>query len=97
MKIKMLKTTTGASDGIHIEKYMEGGVYDVTASLRKNFVIDQGIAKDVTEVEKKMVTEYENKEAKKANETKTPKEKEKKKTGRKNINKDTVLKELGIE
>ncbi len=45
-QIKMIKTTSGAPDGIHPEVFKAGEVYNVNDDLHKAFVKDLKIAED---------------------------------------------------
>jgi hypothetical protein len=55
MKIKMLKTTQGAADGIHIYAYEAGVIYNLPDSLANVFVNQMKVATRVNE-ETKMMT-----------------------------------------
>lgn len=44
MRVKMLKDAPGSPDGIHVNEYAKGNVYEVTESLGGAFV-DANLAK----------------------------------------------------
>lgn len=46
MKIRMLASAKGSSDGVRVERYLEGEVYDVTPALCDVFVA-HGLAEEV--------------------------------------------------
>ena len=56
-KIKMTKTALGADDGHTVIEYQAGEEYEVGESLRKAFVDDMGVAKDVKAPAKKKAPE----------------------------------------
>ena len=51
MKIKMLKTTKGAEDGIAVKEYIQEQQYDITEKLAKIFVDVLKVAEFVQEKE----------------------------------------------
>jgi len=80
VRIQMLETADGASDGIHVRRYEKGQVYTVSESLADNFIRQQGIA--IPFEEKAMPAAPENKAKGPAPENKAkprPKRKRKKK------------------
>jgi len=48
MKVEMLKTANGASDGINVIRYVEGRIYDIPESLA-NIFISGKLAKKASE------------------------------------------------
>ena len=50
MRVRMLTTRKGSSDGIHAERFMQGQVYDLPASLAKPY-IEKGCAEQDKMVE----------------------------------------------
>jgi hypothetical protein len=70
MKIKMLKSERGSQDGMLIENFKEGEIYDITENLARVFVDVMNIAMFVADepvqeapVEQKMAEAPENKMA----------------------------------
>lgn len=47
LKVKMLKTTPGSPDGIRVQRYDEGEVYDLSDALAKAFVDHMNVAEYV--------------------------------------------------
>lgn len=68
MKVKMLKTTKGAEDGITIKEYHAGTVYDMQEKLAKVFVntlnVAVFVAEEVQQMTKGLSAAPENKDAK---------------------------------
>lgn len=68
MKVKMLKTTKGAEDGITIKEYHAGTEYDMQEKLAKVFVntlrVAVFVAEEVQQMTKGLSAAPENKDAK---------------------------------
>lgn len=81
MKVKILKTTPGSIDGIHVENYKKDEVYELEGSLLDVF-FKMKVAEPVTEV--KMVEVTSNKAVKpEVNKEVEEEDKEDKKKGKK--------------
>jgi len=62
-KIKMTKTARGSLDGVQVQRFESGQVYDVNAALKKAFVDDLHVAELISETveQKSLQPDYENK------------------------------------
>lgn len=76
MKLHMLKTVNGSSDGIHVSLYKEGEEYDISPSLAKTFLKHNFAVEVPAQAEPKTVIEEVIKE---------PKEEKEEKSSKKNV------------
>jgi hypothetical protein len=78
MRVKMLRTTKGAEDGITIKEYHAGTTYDMQEKLAKVFVnalnVAVFVAEEVQQITKGLSAAPENKDAKKDKKDKKDKE-----------------------